>query len=132
MVGRGGALARLVVLGGLLVGLFLMHGSPASAVGGCHAVMGAGASADRTGQKVHEGHEPSGGPVVKKAAGHGSAESCVSTRPRDGVPLGGPVPVLGVGDPVRGVASAEWPSGDGCRAPPGGRALLLRKCVART
>lgn len=36
---------RLLVLGAVLLGVLLMHGSPASAASGCHSAMAAGATA---------------------------------------------------------------------------------------
>ncbi|MFJ5119639.1 hypothetical protein [Kitasatospora sp. NPDC088548] len=128
----GGAMARLLVLGALLAGLFLMHGSPTSA-GGCHEP-GAAAVAMAAAGPHHDA------PALDGHRARGSdpqAVSCVSTRDRDGAGLPAAAPLAaGAFAPLLAVRVAADPRGrrtGGPRAPPAaGRRLLLRVCVART
>ncbi|MEV0534320.1 hypothetical protein [Kitasatospora sp. NPDC050463] len=130
----GGATARLLLLCGLLAGLFLMHGSP-TAAGGCHEPATVTASSD------HRAHgAPVDGPSLDgwRAPGGGpQAVSCVSNRDREdaGRPLAAP-PAAGAAAVLPEVRRLSAPQGrraTGPRAPPdAGRRLLLRVCVART
>ncbi|MFG2123464.1 hypothetical protein [Streptomyces sp. NPDC048710] len=129
---------RLLTLCAILLGLFLMHGSPAAAVDGCHG---------RTGPAVvmHDGHESATAPAepartlpdtlraTDDMAPHGTL--CVATPAEQRIPL----PMA----PLTGLfalsALAAWavhrarrPGGTGRRGPPGGRGLLLQVCIART
>ncbi|WP_143686957.1 hypothetical protein [Streptomyces sp. TLI_171] len=126
----GRTAARWAVLCALLLGLFLMHGSPASAAG-CHRMApepSAGAAGLRHDLDGHAERSVTG-PVP-----HGSsAAACVSTQARDPLPLTAPgaaVPWTHPRPPsARPVAAGDAGGG---RAPPGGgRELLLRVCVAR-
>ncbi|MET8014055.1 hypothetical protein ABZU86_32470 [Streptomyces sp. NPDC005271] len=150
MVGRGQrgrGRAPLLALCAALLGLFLMHGAPASAVDGCHGAMPMTATAT-----AYEGHHATAEASAAQAAltnrpGAGRAQPmdgagthgalCVSTPARDRIPL----PTTGLVSLVAlaGLAAMSWAAGPwslartGLRAPPtGGRALLLRIGVART
>lgn len=135
---RRTGIARLPALCAILLGLFLMHGSPAAAVDGCHG---------RTGPAVvmHDGHDPATAspepartrPGTFRAAddmaGHGTL--CVATPAEQRIPL----PVAPLTGLFALAALAFWavhrawrPGGTGRRGPPGGRGLLLQVCVART
>jgi len=122
----GGAVARLVVLCGLLLGLFLMHGSPASAASGCHrpsaTAMADPADSPHGGADTpHGGTAEAGTPMSMSMsmvpmatttataptdadrwahaapALHSGAESCLSTQSRSTVhPAAGPGLTLAV------------------------------------
>ncbi|KDN84269.1 hypothetical protein KCH_40600 [Kitasatospora cheerisanensis KCTC 2395] len=115
----------------LLLGLFLMHGSPASAAG-CHRAEDAevmthrGAHAEETGGRVTAG--------APGAHGRSSAD-CVSTQARDRSSLTGPPAAAApwthpqppaVAGPLRSCGAQSG------RSPPdGGRELLTLVCVTR-
>lgn len=152
----GRALARLLTACAVLLGLFLMHGAPASAATDCHAAV----------QEPHGAvpaeHEPHGAvpaehaahgepgaaagtaPVASPSAVHMDAQArtgghgtqCVATAPRDRLPL----PTIWLLASAAAFVLVGWAlvrlraaaGGTGRRGPPGcGRDLLLRKCVAR-
>ncbi len=156
--------AQLVACCGVLLGLFLMHGSPSAAAYSCHAVTArvaasaatldipvvhtAPAGTDLGGMVAgHGGRAATTAPgmSVPTASGVGAAPaaptdrtavdaSCLSTPARDrpSLPGMGPaVPAFVLLGAVGGAAAAgsrqEWqePSATG-------RAMLTRKCVART
>ncbi|MFF4842901.1 hypothetical protein [Streptomyces collinus] len=145
MTTRGSAparpgVARLWAVSALLFGLFLMHGAPATAVGGCHGAMDMAVTADGS-HRVPAMSEraASSRPAADRlqaASGvppHGTL--CVAVP----APSDIPVPVA----PLVGVAAlaalAAWalrwawdPDGTRRRGPPGGRPLLLQVCIART
>lgn len=135
---HGPGITRLLTLCAILLGLFLMHGSPAAAVDGCHG---------RTGTAVvmHDGHESataSAGPTRTRPgtlratddmAPHGTL--CVATPAEQRIPL----PMAPFTALFALAALAAWavhragrPGGTGRRGPPGGRGLLLQVCIART
>ncbi|MFG3166252.1 hypothetical protein [Streptomyces sp. NPDC048200] len=145
---RGGM--RLFTLCAVLLGLFFMHGAPASAADGCHGATSAGSMA--------EPHDlvavPSADavdamamysamtPTSTRAAAHQASEvtgthgtTCVSTPVRDRTLLPtGSLPAL-----VAVLAAALLarpvflgPMGRRGQPPPGGRSLLLQVSVART
>ncbi|TVZ83261.1 hypothetical protein [Streptomyces sp. BK340] len=135
---RRPGITRLLTSCAILLGLFLMHGSPAAAVDGCHG---------RTGPAVlmHGGHESataSAEPVRTRSGtlrapedmtAHGKL--CVATPAEQRIPL----PVVPFTALFALAALAAWavhrawrPGGTGRRGPPGGRGLLLQMCVART
>ncbi|MFF9349415.1 hypothetical protein [Streptomyces sp. NPDC014734] len=136
---RAPGASRLLVLCAVLCGVFLMHGAPASAAGGCHDAMAMSAAPSApmptgTGHLAEPDERAAHGAVRAAPAPPGAAgESCVSTRARDrSLP---PLTVLG------SVAPAAWvlpgrtaaPEGPERRGPPyAGRGLLLQVCVART
>jgi hypothetical protein len=140
--GRRGV-ARLLAVCGVLFGLFLMHGAPATAAEGCHGAMTA-VSPMTAGHDVAvmlTNRAPTGhgsGPAVRAAGVSGMPGAlCVSTPAHERAPL--PAPGLLA---VAGAAGlALWTltrlraavGGTGRRGPPdGGRDLLLQVCVART
>lgn len=148
---RGAGTARLIAVCVALLGLFLMHGAPASAAGGCHDGMTASMAAA---PGEHAGHAGSGSvmasaaaavvhhpktpapgeqAVAEDAGAHGT--SCVSTAPRDQLPLPAGVLVLAIAVTVLAAWSlhSAWTLGrTGRHGPPGGRQLLLNMCIART
>jgi hypothetical protein len=147
---RGGA--RALVVRAVLAGLFLMHGAPAGASGGCHGEPVVAVT-------VHGEHHESAPAMSGTAAGTGAGPTaaavgtgaaartavvtgggpheglCVSTPARGHVPL--PVPAL-LGTAAL-TALAAWSvllawrlAAMRRRGPPTGRRLLLQVCVART
>ncbi|WP_033217727.1 hypothetical protein [Kitasatospora phosalacinea] len=154
----GRTAARWAVLCALLLGLFLMHGSPASATG-CHparptpadtstsapASTPAGTPASTpmtapmtapTAGRGHHGDDPHGDgrPTATAPVRHGSpASACVSTQARDRLPLPAPGAALPGVLPQPPLAGPPCTGAErGGRAPPGGgRELLIRVCVAR-
>jgi hypothetical protein len=140
-VRRRGA-ARLLVPCLLVFGLFLMHGAPASAAGGCHGSAGAPPRMSAG----HHGASPAGTAAVTafhhpRPAGDAGASavpgrSCVATPAHERVPL--PAPALLAVTAVAVLLSAAGPSrprraAGRRRGPPtGGRQHLLQVCVART
>ncbi|WP_441251066.1 DUF6153 family protein [Kitasatospora sp. McL0602] len=138
----GGPTARLLLLlFGVLTGLFLMHGSPAAAATGCHRTAvdpGAMAPAGHAMPMADHGDGPQAAPAPGPGPGPGghshAGETCLATPGRDGLPLTtpGPSPYAAAAAPPH---CPEPPAGtaDGSRAPPsGGRAVLLQVCVSRT
>ncbi|MGW4382118.1 hypothetical protein [Kitasatospora sp. NPDC004531] len=126
----GRTVARWAVLCALLLGLFLMHGSPASAAG-CHPAEGA-AMAAHPGAHADEG----GGRVAAGAPGaHGrTSADCVSTPARDRAPLAGPSAAAPWSHPQPPAVAGPLRTGgaETGRSPPdSGRELLTRVCVAR-
>ncbi|MFI6686425.1 hypothetical protein [Streptomyces sp. NPDC050485] len=137
------ALARLLTLCAVLLGLFLMHGSPASAAGGCHGASSATASMPyvhgstaMTPMARAASPHPSGGVQARAVDGSAMHDGtlCVSTPARDRLPL--PAPALAVPAALTALVWAARPSSPartGRRGPPtGGRGLLLQVCIART
>ncbi|WP_223205855.1 hypothetical protein [Streptomyces xanthii] len=148
----------MLALCAVLAGLFLMHGFPANAAGGCHgeatpltasapapmSMSGTGAGPE-TAVAHAAGHAPvvagtardersaQAGPAVSRTGG----ETCVSTPARDRLPLPSADAVL-----VFGLAALfmTWligcrpgAAGRAYRGPPwSGRGLLIQVCVART
>ncbi|WP_328891994.1 hypothetical protein [Streptomyces sp. NBC_00316] len=138
---RRRGVARLLALCAVLLGLFLMHGAPATAAGGCHGEMTAPAAMHEAPTAVamesmtppvmaHSGAQQ----AADTAAMHGAL--CVSTPARDKTPLpiGGLVAVAAI-LAAGYLAGRPWALGrTGRRGPPpsGGRSLLLQVCIART
>ncbi|MGW2181336.1 hypothetical protein ACWCXX_25200 [Streptomyces sp. NPDC001732] len=137
---RAPGVSRLLVLCAVLCGLFLMHGAPVAAAGGCHDAMttlperSAPLSAVPMAMAGHATVQH-GDDALRVAAAPSPAggESCVFTHVRDRVlPL-----LLALGLvvlAVRGVAGHRAAvRGPARRGPPfGGRDLLLQVCIART
>ncbi|MFG2476936.1 hypothetical protein [Streptomyces fagopyri] len=141
--GRPGV-ARLPAVCAVLFGLFLMHGAPTTAAGGCHGAMpamsvpmsGGHDVAAATMAHAPDAHQP--GLSARDAGASGMAGVlCVSTQASKRIPL--PTPALFVVAAV--AASAAWMpaglrtavGGRGRRGPPsGGRDLLLQVCITRT
>ncbi|MER5382978.1 hypothetical protein ABT040_22300 [Streptomyces sp. NPDC002688] len=135
---------RLLAVCAVLFGLFLMHGAPATAVGGCHGAMpamsspmpGGHDSAAATMAHAPDAHQP--GLSVRHVDASGmSGVLCVSTLASKRIPL----PAPGLFAVAAIAALAVWmPAGlraavgrMGRRGPPsGGRDLLLQVCIART
>jgi hypothetical protein len=148
--------SRVLVLCALVAGLFLMHGSPATAAVGCHghqnpvaapahpaagggAAMAAGdaAPAAHTGapalRAATDGARPHAGAGLPRTGG----ELCVSTPARDRLPLPSADTLLAFGLAalllIPLAARRPGTGGPAHRGPPwSGRALLLQVCVART
>lgn len=134
--------ARLLAVCALLLGVFLMHGAPATAAGGCSGdpvVTSAVLQSDATARVMPAAHvatahpDPSGVWAMSGAGGHGA--HCVAASAPDRLPL--PVPPLVTAAAL--VSLTAWclyrAAGWGRRrhrGPPGGRQLLLQVCIART
>lgn len=140
---RRRAVARLLAVCAVLLGLFLMHGAPATAASGCHGAMPVSAPVEHAGQTA-DGHHgdtamAAAGSLAPQvapqgvSAGHGA--QCVATPTRDRLllPVWALVVVAVVVFSVGVPAGRRWAAGEtGWRGPPsGGRELLLRVCVAR-
>ncbi|MFC9278319.1 hypothetical protein [Streptomyces collinus] len=129
---RHPGVARLWAVSAVLLGLFLTHGAPATAVDGCHGAMGMAVTADvsHTAPAVPEQAVSS-----RPAADRTLAASDVGPRgtPCVAVPASADIPVPVA--PLVGVAALAalaagalgwaWdPDGTRRRGPPGGRRLL--------
>lgn len=134
--------ARLLAVCAVLLGLFLMHGAPASAADGCHGTMPQAAPMagghDHTTMNSSPTPDASGDhPTVQAAPPTGmSGALCVATPAPERMPL--PPPGL-LAVAVMAVLAAAlggrlWAGASiRRRGPPGGgRDLLLRACIART
>ncbi|MEY9964271.1 hypothetical protein ABIA33_002313 [Streptacidiphilus sp. MAP12-16] len=136
---RAAGPARWIVVLAVLVGLFLMHGGPGSAMGGCHGAMPLAMPAP-----VHQLTAPIAQThntvQVRQgtAAGMGAAGAlCVSTPARDHLPLLpttlAALAVLILLGGITGSSGREAAFGTRWRGPPtAGRQILLRVCIART
>ncbi|WP_369390917.1 hypothetical protein AB5J72_27145 [Streptomyces sp. CG1] len=128
----------------VLLGLFLMHGGPAAAEGGCHGVMqdtaamGPPPAKTSASMAAHPaGHpEAAGGRAVVRADGATGMRGalCLATTPRSEIPL---PPVAAAAFVLPAAVLLPWArsASDGTRRrglPTGGRPLLLQVCVART
>ncbi|MET7740861.1 hypothetical protein [Streptomyces sp. NPDC005385] len=141
---------RLFTLCAVLLGLFFMHGAPATAAGGCHGAM--------SGESTHQRHDlvamtstgmvdgmamrSTVSPTSERAAAHRASDTsdthgatCVSTPARDRTPL----PTSGLSALVAVLAAALLarpaflgPTGRRGPPPPGGRSFLLQVSIART
>ncbi|MEV5239730.1 hypothetical protein AB0K89_11565 [Streptomyces cinnamoneus] len=141
---HGRALARLLAVCAVLLGVFLMHGTPATAATGCHEAMTA--LAPMPGEHAAHGEHsaaveaataalPASAHAVSPAMTGEHGAQCVATPVRDRILLPtiwllaavviGSVSVWML---LRRVAAGQA----GRRGPPGsGRDLLLRVCVSR-
>lgn len=140
-VGRRG-IARLLAVCAVLFGLFLMHGSPASAAEGCHGSMPAPSpmpaghdASTMTTTHAPPRHQP--GPALRAPAPGGMRGAlCVATPAHERIPLSAPslLAVAAVTVPAAWTtARLRVLGGSGRRGPPaGGRDHLLQACIART
>ncbi|MEV6948642.1 hypothetical protein AB0N07_43335 [Streptomyces sp. NPDC051172] len=129
---------RPAVLVAVLLGLFLMHGGPAAADGGCHGAMADTAvtqPAPTTMAAHSAGHSRTAGDKAAPRADETMRGAlCVATPPRSAIPL----PPLAAAALVLPVAALlprapRAYTGTRRRGPPlGGRQLLLQACIART
>ncbi|MER6071826.1 hypothetical protein ABT187_23845 [Streptomyces sp. NPDC001817] len=143
---------RACVLVAVLLGLFLMHGGPAAAAGGCHgampdmetavsrsAPMAAHPDTMRPAPATTAAH-PAGHPAPASATATARADEamqgalCLATTPRSQIP---PPPLVASAlvFPAAIVLPRARPGHDGTRRrgpPADGRHLLLQVCVART
>lgn len=134
--------ARLIAVCAVLLGLFLMHGAPATAAEGCHGAM------PSVTVPMHDGHAAS---TMTSPAPPTTAQSAQASRAGDGSGMHGvqcvstpahernPLPAAGLY--AAGALLVAWfPAGLRAatgwtrrRGPPaGGRDLLIQVCVART
>jgi hypothetical protein len=137
---RRRGIARLLALCAVLLGLFLMHGAPATAAEGCHGAMSAAPMPEVHGTAAMT--SASSPVMTQSGAQHASGVSamdgamCVSTPARDRTPLPtagllAVVAVLAAGF-LAGRPPALGRTGRRGPPPPGGRSLLLQVCIART
>jgi hypothetical protein len=143
--------ARLAVLVAVLLGLFLMHGGPASAEAGCHGTItgtemhmpaetgtGADTGAHHSGhaaQAAALGHaQGTGDKAVAQPDSSMRGAQCVATTPRSELPMP-PLSAVALVLPAAVLLPGARRTYDGTRRrgpPPGGRRILLQVCVART
>ncbi|MER5688398.1 hypothetical protein [Streptomyces sp. NPDC002205] len=145
---RRRGIARLLALCAVLLGLFLMHGAPATAAEGCHGVMSAapmpaGHDTAAMASAARATVMPASSPVMTQARAQQASSAsamdgamCVSTPARDRIPLptGGQLAVIAVlaASFLAGRPPALGRTGRRGPPPPGGRSLLLTVCIART
>ncbi|MGW5277500.1 hypothetical protein ACWEQP_34235 [Streptomyces sp. NPDC004044] len=145
---RRRGIARLLALCAVLLGLFLMHGTPATAAEGCHGAMPAAAmpAGDDTAGMASAARAfvtPASSPVMTQAGAQQASGAsamdgamCVSTPARGRIPLptGGLLAVVAVlaATFLAGRPPALGRTGRRGPPPPGGRSLLLTVCIART
>ncbi|MGW2489880.1 hypothetical protein ACWCV9_22060 [Streptomyces sp. NPDC001606] len=125
---------RPAVLIAALLGLFLMHGTPASAAGGCHGTMPDTAVMTAAHPAAHTAMTPPGDRATASAGHSMRGALCLATTPRPAIPL---PPLSAVAVLLPAAALLPWVRrsyGDARRRgpPAGGRGLLLQVCVART
>jgi hypothetical protein len=130
-------LARLLTACAVLVGLFLMHGAPATAAEGCHGAMPVPASAHAMADTALPTMALPTAPAHATQGSPSHGTQCVSTAGRDRTPLptGGLLAVIAVVALAAYWLTARPVGRDEARrrGPPGaGRGLLLQVCVART
>ncbi|MFG2560746.1 hypothetical protein [Streptomyces sp. NPDC048496] len=142
-------IARLIAVCAVLLGLFLMHGAPATAAEGCHGAMpSVTVPMHAVTGPMHDGHAA---PTMTSAALPTTAQSAQAARAGDGSGMHGvqcvstpahernPLPTAGLSAAVA-LPAAWFPAGLRAatgwtrrRGPPaGGRDLLIQVCVART
>ena len=135
---RHRGVVRPAVLVAVLLGLFLMHGGPAAADGGCHGGM-ANTAVTQTVPDTMAAHSAEHSRTADDKATTRADETmrgalCLATPPRSAIPLP-PLAVAALVLPAA-VLSPRAPRaymGTRRRGPPtGGRELLLQACVART
>lgn len=145
-MGRATGRVRLPAVLAVLIGLFLMHGAPTGAMGGCHGAMpvtlpaSLPAMGDSMGTVEASGHtSPTATDAVYGAVAQPpSGAMCLSTLARDSQVL--PLPALValaafvfLGGPAAGAGRPGGGFSAGRRGPPSsGRQLLLQVCTART
>ncbi|MGP9022969.1 hypothetical protein ACT1U9_31765 [Streptomyces sp. BR1] len=132
-------IARLLAVCAVLFGLFLMHGTPASAAEGCHGSMNAPApmaTGHDTSPTAHVSATQRPGPAVRAAEGMAMPGAlCVSTPAQERISLPAPgLVVVAAATLLTAWALARLRAGSGSRRgpPAGGREHLLRVCIART
>lgn len=134
-------IVRLLVLCAVLLGLFLMHGAPATAAEGCHGTMSAApmpaghdAAVAASGHSVPMAHPGGNQQAGASPTAHGAM--CVSTPARDRtqLPIGGMASVVAVLTAISLAGRPRILGRTGRRGPPPtpGRSLLLQVCIART
>ncbi|GAA2332168.1 hypothetical protein [Streptomyces cuspidosporus] len=136
--GRRG-IARLPAVCAVVFGLFLMHGSPASAAEGCHSSMpasapvaaGPGASSTTTAHATASRHQD---PALQATGMPGALCAAIPVPERMPLPVPGLLAVAAVTVPAAWTpAGLRALGGSGLRGPPaGGRDHLLQACIART
>ncbi|MFI9039825.1 hypothetical protein [Streptomyces sp. NPDC053726] len=143
MAGSGQArrrgIARLLALCAVLLGLFLMHGAPATAAQGCHGAMSSPAGMKEDPHAMQSPTAPvMAHPAQQQVSGSAAMQgtTCVSTPARDTTPLTAPglLPVAAVLAALFLTGRTLTPGRTERRGPPppGGRSLLLQVSIART
>ncbi|MFC1417730.1 hypothetical protein [Streptacidiphilus cavernicola] len=133
--------ARLLAVLAVLVGMFLMHGAPTSAMGGCHdaltLTLPAAAHPMAAANPMDAAH-PAAQVQGQSAAGTDAMSGlCLSTGTRDHQFLASPalaaLTALVLFTGLLGPGTPRQAGRAGRRGPPGGgRQILLRVCIART
>ncbi|MFF7183587.1 hypothetical protein [Streptomyces sp. NPDC008121] len=122
--------ARVLAVCVVLFGLFLMHGSPATAASGCSSGT---ESVSMPGHAAAMSPEATHGPASAVAGPGSHAQSCVSTPAHRFTLPAVAVGVVAIAASMLVLQRGQVPRGDRpLRGPPGGRSLLLQVCVART
>ncbi|MER6031381.1 DUF6153 family protein [Streptomyces sp. NPDC001851] len=129
---------RPAVLVAVLLGLFLMHGGPAAAAGGCHGAMPEMAVMQAVPASMsahtHDHAKAAGEKATTHADGTMRGALCLATTPRSEIP---PPPPFAVAFVLPAALLLPWARrtyGDTRRRGPpvGGRPLLLQVCIALT
>ncbi|MCD9872919.1 hypothetical protein [Streptomyces guryensis] len=129
---------RPAVLVAVLLGLFLMHGGPAAADGGCHGAM-ADAAAMHPAPATAAAQSAARSRTAEDKATARADETmrgalCLATPPRSGIPLP-PLATVALFLPAAVLLPQARGADTGTRRrgpPTGGRELLLQACIART
>lgn len=138
---RHRGVVRPTVLVAVLLGLFLMHGGPAAADGGCHgsmadtAVTAVAQTAPATMAAHSADHSRAAGDKATTRADETMRGAlCLATPPRSAFPLP-PLTAAALLLPVAALlprAPRAYPDTRRRGPPLGGRELLLQACIART
>lgn len=134
---RSTAAMRPALLCAVLLGLFLMHGGPAAADGGCHGAMTAPALVGHEPAMTEHATADPAAPAhpAPQATAVTNGSLCVSTPPRSVVllPALALTAVLFAGtSPLPGPARAGLFASRRRGPPRSGRVLLLQVCITRT
>ncbi|OIJ92199.1 hypothetical protein BIV25_28270 [Streptomyces sp. MUSC 14] len=132
-------MVRPAVLVAVLLGLFLMHGGPAAADGGCHGAV-PGTAVMKHAPASMAAHMPAHSAAAGADKATAQADEamrgslCVATTPRSEIPLPPLTAAVLVLPAAAQAPGARRTPGDAYRRgpPAGGRDLLLQVCIART
>lgn len=136
---RHRGVVRPAVLVAVLLGLFLMHGGPAAADGGCHGAMADTAAmqpapAATAAQPAAHSRTAAEDKATPRADETMRGALCLAIPPRSAIPLP-PLATVALLLPATVLLPRAWRADTGTRRrgpPTGGRELLLQACIART